>query len=339
MKYALLGPIFALALCLGCGRTSNPTQTEMLHVSYDPTREFYAAYNQIFSKHWQEKTGKPVVIRQSHGGSGKQARAVIHGLQADVVSLALALDIDEIARQSDYLPSNWADRLPNHSVPYTSIIVFLVRQGNPKQIHDWDDLVKNGVSVITPNPKTSGGARWNYLAAYGYALKHADNDPAAAEDYIRKLYQNVPILDTGARSAATTFTQRGLGDVLISWENEAHLVLQELGEEGFDIVVPSTSIQTELPVAWIDSVIDRHGTRAAAEAYLQGLYLPETQELAAKHYLRPVDPAILERNSDLFPKVPVFTIADFGGWEAVQAKHFADGGLFDQIYRPTSKKP
>lgn len=332
MRAIFLVCLFCFAV--GCSQTP-ANQSELLNVSYDPTREFYADYNELFTRYWQEKTGESLLIRQSHGGSGKQARAVIQGLQADVVSLALALDIDEIAKQSKSLPEAWAARLPNQSVPFTSIVVFLVRKGNPKQIQDWDDLVEEDVRIITPNPKTSGGARWNYLAAYGYALTKNNHDPKAAEDYMRRLYLNVPILDTGARAAATTFTQRNLGDVLISWENEAYLVLKELGADDFEIIVPSQSIRADLPVAWVDAVIDRRGTRPLAEAYLRRLYLTEAQELGAKHFLRPTDPTVLEEHRQQFPDVPVLTIADFGGWEAAQKKHFSDGGLFDQIYSPT----
>lgn len=326
---------FAMAVCLcafGCARQQS-TRSNLLHVSHDPTPEFFADYNKLFAKQWQKQTGELPMIRQSHGGSAKQAKAVIYGLQADVVSLALALDIDAIAKQSKLLPVEWAERLPNHSVPFTSIIVFLVRHGNPKGIYDWPDLVKDGVSVITPNPKTSGGARWNYLAAYGYALKQNPNNPEAAAEFMRQLYRHVPILDTGARAAATTFAQRGLGDVLMTFENDAHLVLKELGSNNFEIVLPSLSIKAELPVAWVDVVIDRHGSRKLAEAYLMNLYSPEAQRLAAEHFFRPVDPTILNEYRQKFPDIPTLTITEFGGWESVQAAHFTDAALFDQIYK------
>jgi len=304
----------------------------LLNVSYDPTRELYDDYNAAFARHWQTKTGKKVSIRQSHGGSGKQARTVIDGLQADVVTLALAGDIDALVTQGKLLPANWQGRLPHNSSPYTSTIVFLVRKGNPKRIKDWGDLAKPGVSVITPNPKTSGGARWNYLAAWAWALKQPGASPATAETYIGKLYKNVPVLDTGARGSLTTFAQRGIGDVLISWENEAFLAVKEIGVDKFQIVVPSISILAEPPVAVVDKVALRRGTSDVARAYLEHLYSKEGQEIVARHYYRPRDPEVAAKYESLFPKVSLVTIADFGGWAAAQKKHFADGGVFDRIY-------
>ena len=308
-------------------------ETTLLNVSYDPTRELYVAINKAFGAHWQAETGDTVRINQSHGGSGKQARAVIDGLEADVVTLALAYDIDAIA-DSGQTATNWQQRLPQNSTPFTSTIVFLVRKGNPKQIHDWDDLVKDGVEVITPNPKTSGGARWNYLAAWGYALAKSHNDEAAAKDFVARLYAHVPVLDSGARGSTITFTQRGLGDVLLAWENEAYLARQQLGED-LEVVVPSTSILAEPPVAVVDKVVDLHGTRKAAEAYLNFLYTPEAQAIAAENYYRPRLAEVAARYKNRFPEIKLFTIdAVFGGWRAAQAKHFADGGVFDQIFRP-----
>jgi sulfate transport system substrate-binding protein len=304
----------------------------LLNVSYDPTRELYDDYNKAFVKHWQAKTGKKVSIRQSHGGSGKQARTVIDGLQADVVTLALAGDIDALATQGKLLPANWQGRLPHNSSPYTSTIVFVVRKGNPKGIKDWGDLVKPGVSVITPNPKTSGGARWNYLAAWAWALRQPGGSEATATEYVRKLFRNVPVLDTGARGSLTTFAQRGIGDVFVSWENEAFLAVKEIGADKFEIVVPSISILAEPPVAVVDKVALRHGTADVARAYLEYLYSKEGQEIVAKHYYRPRDPAVAARYANLFPKINLVTIADFGGWAAAQKKHFADGGVFDRIY-------
>jgi sulfate transport system substrate-binding protein len=304
----------------------------LLNVSYDPTRELYDDYNKAFAKHWEAKTGKKVSVRQSHGGSGKQARTVIDGLQADVVTLALAGDIDALVTQGKLLPANWQGRLPHNSAPYTSTIVFLVRKGNPKGIKDWGDLAKPGVSVITPNPKTSGGARWNYLAGWAWALKQPGGSEATAAEYIRKLYKNVPVLDTGARGSLTTFAQRGIGDVFISWENEAFLAVKEIGVDKFQIVVPSLSILAEPPVAVVDKVALRRGTADVARAYLEYLYSKEGQEIVAKHYYRPRDPEVAAKYAKLFPKVELVTIADFGGWNAVHKKHFADGGVFDKIY-------
>jgi len=305
--------------------------TALLNVSYDPTRELYAEVNKVFAQRWASETGEKLAIRQSHGGSGKQARSVIDGLEADVVTLALAYDIDAIA-ESGLIAANWQTRLPQNSSPYTSTIVFLVRKGNPKQIRDWDDLVKPDVQVITPNPKTSGGARWNYLAAWGYALDKLGGDEAKAQEFVQKLFRNVPVLDSGARASTITFAQREIGDVLLAWENEAFLAVKELGPTKFDIVVPSISILAEPPVAVVDKVVDRRKTRRQAEAYLNFLYTPEAQELAAKHYYRPRLDEVAARYAQQFSQVKLFTIDDkFGGWTATQAKHFADGGVFDKI--------
>jgi sulfate transport system substrate-binding protein len=306
----------------------------LLNVSYDPTRELYVDYNAAFAKYWKTKTGQDIKINQSHGGSGKQARSVIDGLAADVVTLALAADIDAVATQGKLLPINWASRLADNSSPYTSTIVFLVRKGNPKGIKDWSDLVKPGIQVITPNPKTSGGARWNYLAAWGWALKQPGGSDATAKDFVRKLYKNVPVLDTGARGSTTTFVQRGLGDVLIAWENEAFLAVKELGADKLQIVVPTVSVLAEPPVAVVDKVVLRRGTREVAQAYLQYLYSKEGQEIVAKNYYRPRDPAIAAKYAAQFPKLNLVTIADFGGWSKAQPTHFGDGGVFDQIYAP-----
>jgi sulfate transport system substrate-binding protein len=305
----------------------------LLNVSYDPTRELYDDYNKAFARHWEAKTGKKVSIRQSHGGSGKQARTVIDGLQADVVTLALAGDIDALVTQGRLLPANWQGRLAHNSSPYTSTIVFLVRKGNPKGIRDWGDLARPGVSVITPNPKTSGGARWNYLAGWAWALRQPGGSEAKATEFVRKLYANVPVLDTGARGSLTTFAQRGIGDVFISWENEAFLAVKEIGVDKFEVVVPSLSILAEPPVAVVDKVALRRGTAEVARAYLEYLYSREGQEIVAKHYYRPRDPGVAAKYSTLFPKVELVTIADFGGWSAAHKKHFADGAIFDQISR------
>jgi sulfate transport system substrate-binding protein len=306
----------------------------LLNVSYDPTRELYQNFNAAFAKYWQAKTGEKVTIKQSHGGSGAQARSVIDGIDADVVTLALAYDIDEIAQKAKLLPDSWQTRLPHHSSPYNSTIVFLVRKGNPKGIRDWDDLIKPGVSVITPNPKTSGGARWNYLAAWGYAQKKLGGETLAKE-FVRKLYRNVPVLDTGARGATTTFVERGLGDVLIAWENEAFLAVKELGPDKFEIVAPSISILAEPPVALVDKVVDRKGTRKMAQAYLDYLYATEGQEIAAQNFYRPTDAAVAAKYAKQFAKVSLFSLSDyFGDWRRAQKVHFADGGSFDQIYRP-----
>jgi len=312
--------------------------TTLLNVSYDPTRELYKAVNEAFTKDWQDKGGDKVTIEQSHGGSGKQARAVIDGLQADVVTLALQGDIDQIAK-SGKIKADWQKRLGNNSSPYTSTIVFLVRKGNPKAIKDWDDLTKEGVEVITPNPKTSGGARWNYLAAWAFADQKYGHDEEKDKDFIKKLYANVPVLDTGARGSTTTFAQRDIGDVLLAWENEAFLALDELGADKFDIVVPSLSIKAEPPVAVVDEVVDAKGTRKVAEAYLNFLYTPEAQKLIAHHYYRPSDPKAADpKDLARFVDVKLISIDDplFGGWAKAQPKHFADGGIFDQIYQPKS---
>lgn len=304
---------------------------QLLNVSYDPTREFYQEYNQAFSKHWEQQTGDKVTVRQSHGGSGKQATSVINGIEADVVTLALAYDIDAIAERGR-IDKNWIKRLPDNSAPYTSTIVFLVRKGNPKQIHDWSDLVKPGISVITPNPKTSGGARWNYLAAWGYALEHNNNDQAKAQEFVKNLYKNVEVLDSGARGATNTFVERGIGDVLIAWENEALLAVNEVGKDKFDIITPSVSILAEPTVSVVDKVVDKRGTREVADAYLKYLYSPEGQTIAAKNYYRPRDPAVAAKFANEFPKLKLFTIDDvFGGWTKTQQTHFATGGVFDEI--------
>lgn len=306
----------------------------ILNVSYDPTRELYQDYNGAFAKYWKAKSGQNVTVSQSHGGSGKQARSVIDGLQADIVTLALAYDIDAIAKAGLIKP-DWQKRLPDNSSPYTSTIVFVVRKGNPKGIKDWGDLIRSGVSVITPNPKTSGGARWNYLAAWGYALKQSNNDSAKAKDFVSKLYKNVPVLDSGARGSTITFLERGIGDVLIAWENEALLSVRELGKDKFDLVIPSISILAEPPVAVIDKIVDFRGTRAVAEEYLKYLYSDEGQKIAAKHYYRPRNAAAQTASGVPFPKMNLFTIDQvFGGWAKAQQAHFADGGVFDQIYQP-----
>ena len=326
---------FALvtATLIGVPR-ANAAEVTLLNVSYDPTRELYVDYNAAFAKYWKGKTGQDVKINQSHGGSGKQARSVIDGLQADVVTLALAADIDAVATKGKLLPINWASRFPENSSPYTSTIVFLVRKGNPKGIKDWNDLIKPGIQVITPNPKTSGGARWNYLAAWAWALKQPGGSDATAKEYVRKLYKNVPVLDTGARGSTTTFVQRGLGDVLIAWENEAQLALKELGGDKLQIVVPTVSVLAEPPVAVVDKVVLRRGTREVAQAYLQYLYSKEGQEIVAKNYYRPRDQAVAAKYAAQFPKLNLVTIADFGGWTKAQPTHFGDGGIFDQIYAP-----
>ncbi len=321
------------SLALAFASTAGARSIELLNVSYDPTRELYQEFNVAFAKHYAVLSGKKVEINQSHGGSGKQARAVIDGLEADVVTLALAYDIDAIAEKSTLLPKDWQAKLPHNSTPYTSTIVFLVRKGNPKGIKDWNDLVKPGVAVITPNPKTSGGARWNYLAAWAYALMQNGNDEAKARDFVAKLFKNVPVLDSGARGATTTFVQRGIGDVLLAWENEALLALKEEGGKEFELVAPSLSILAEPPVAVVEKVAARHGTKDVAEAYLQYLYTDEGQEIAAKNFYRPRNEAVAAKYADKFPKISLVTIDDvFGGWKKAQAAHFSDGGIFDQIY-------
>ncbi len=309
--------------------------TTLLNVSYDPTREFYQEFNAAFATYWQGKTGEVVTINQSHGGSGKQARAVIDGLDGDVVTLALAYDIDEIANRAKRIAPDWRKRLPDNSAPYTSTVVFMVHKGNPKGIKDWGDLVKPGVAVITANPKTSGGARWNYLAAWGYALKQPGGDDAKAQDFVARLYKNVPVLDSGARGATTTFVERGIGDVLISWENEALLSVKEMGADKFEIIIPSLSILAEPPVTVVDKVVEKRGTRAVAQAYLEYLYTEAGQQIAAKHYYRPRLATVAAQYAQQFPAVNTFTIDEvFGGWEHAQKLHFADGGTFDQIYLP-----
>ncbi|GAB7027472.1 sulfate ABC transporter substrate-binding protein [Geotalea toluenoxydans] len=329
-----MAAIFAgLALALPGGALA---EVNLLNVSYDPTRELYQEYNAAFTKYWKGKTGQDVTFKQSHGGSGKQARAVIDGLEADVVTLALAYDIDQIHDKAKLIPENWQKRLPNNSAPYTSTIVFLVRKGNPKKIKDWNDLVKPGVSIITPNPKTSGGARWNYLAAWAYALKQKGGTDVKAKEFVGKLFRNVPVLDSGARGSTTTFVQRGIGDVLLAWENEAFLAVNELGKDKFEIVVPSLSILAEPSVSIVDKVVDKKGTRKVAEEYLKYLYSREGQVIAANNYYRPRDKKVAAKYAKAFPKVKLFTIDDvFGGWRKAQLTHFADGGVFDQIYIPT----
>jgi sulfate/thiosulfate transport system substrate-binding protein len=308
----------------------------LLNVSYDPTRELYQQFNAAFAKFWKQKNNQDVSIKQSHGGSGKQARSVIDGLGADVVTLALAYDIDAIAEKARLLPKNWQSRLPNNSAPYTSTIVFLVRKGNPKKIKDWDDLIKPNVSVITPNPKTSGGARWNYLAAWGYILKQQGGDEAKAKDFVNRLFKNVPVLDSGARGSTTTFVERGIGDVLINWENEVLNVIKETGKDKYEVVIPSVSILAEPPVSLVDKVADKHGTRVVAQAYLDYLYSEEGQEIAAKNFYRPRNGQVMAKYSSQFVKINLFTIDElFGGWQKAQQTHFADGGTFDQIYQPS----
>jgi sulfate transport system substrate-binding protein len=309
---------------------------ELLNVSYDPTRELYQDFNKAFATYWKKKSGQDLTVKQSHGGSGKQARSVIDGLEADVVTLALAYDVDAIHDKAKLIPENWQKRLPRNSSPYTSTIVFLVRKGNPKQVKDWNDLVKPGVAVITPNPKTSGGARWNYLAAWAYALKQKGGNDAKAREFVTKLFKNVPVLDSGARGSTTTFVQRGQGDVLLAWENEAFLAVNELGRDKFEIVVPSLSILAEPPVSVVDRVVDKKGTRKVAEEYLKYLYTPEGQEIAAKHYYRPTDKKVAAKHAKTFAKVKLVTIdKEFGGWRKAQKTHFEDGGVFDQIYALT----
>jgi sulfate transport system substrate-binding protein len=333
MRHNKVVSFLFVALILAVFPLAALAEVNLLNVSYDPTRELYQDFNVSFVKYWKKKNGQTVVIKQSHGGSGKQARAVIDGLGADVVTLALAYDIDEIHDKAKLIPENWQKRLPHNSSPYTSTIVFLVRKGNPKHIKDWGDLVKPGVAIITPNPKTSGGARWNYLAAWGYALKLKGGNEAKAREFVTRLYRNVPVLDSGARGATNTFVQRGLGDVLLAWENEAFLAVNELGKDKFEIVVPSVSILAEPPVTVVDKVVDKKGTRRAAEEYLKYLYSPEGQEIAAKNYYRPRDQKVAAKYARVFPKVKLFTIDEtFGGWRKAQKTHFADGGVFDQIY-------
>ena len=320
----------ALAAAAGLAAAKDIT---LLNVSYDPTRELYQEYNAAFAKHWLAKTGDKLSVKQSHGGSGKQARSVIDGIEADVTTLALAYDIDEIAERAKLLPADWQKRLKHNSSPYTSTYIFLVRKGNPKGIKDWGDLVKPGVSIITANPKTSGGARWGYLAAYGYALKQPGGNDTKAKDFVARLFSNVPVLDSGARGSTVTFAERGIGDVLLAWENEAHLSLKEFGADKFDIVYPPTSILAEPPVTVVDKVVDKRGTRVVATAYLEYLYSPEGQDIAARNFYRPIDATVAAKYAKNFPKIALFTIDDtFGGWAKAQKTHFADGGVFDQIY-------
>lgn len=322
----------AVSAVLGVS-SANAKDITLLNVSYDPTRELYVDYNKAFATHWKAKTGDTVTVKQSHGGSAKQARSVIDGLDADVVTLALAYDIDEIAEKAKLLPADWQKRLKHNSTPYSSTYIFLVRKGNPKGIKNWDDLIKPGVSVITANPKTSGGARWGYLAAYGFALKQPGSTDAKAREFIAKVYANVPVLDSGARGSTVTFAERGIGDVLLAWENEAWLSLKEFGEDKFDIVYPPISILAEPPVSVVDKVVDKKGTREVAQAYLEYLYSAEGQDIAARNFYRPIDPVAQAKYAKSFPKLSLFTIDEvFGGWTKAQKTHFADGGVFDQIY-------
>lgn len=340
-KWTTRSAVFTSALILitAFGITSSrAADFTLLNVSYDPTRELYQEFNKAFARQYEAKTKDKVTFKQSHGGSGKQARSVIDGLEADVVTLALAYDIDEIAERAKLLAPDWQRKLPNNAAPYTSTIVFLVRKGNPKALKDWDDLVKTGVSVITPNPKTSGGARWNYLAAWGYADKKFANDQNKSRDFVKALFKNVPVLDSGARGSTTTFVERGVGDVLLAWENEAILALKELGPDKFEIVAPSLSILAEPPVAIVDKVVDKRGTRKIAQSYLEYLYTEEGQEIAAKHYYRPRLEKIAKKYEKQFPKVALINIDQaFGGWAKATKTHFADGGSFDQIYQPGAK--
>jgi sulfate transport system substrate-binding protein len=338
IRLAVSGSSALLAFLAGAGRSQaqgTPKPVTLLNVSYDPTRELYEDFNKQFATYWKGKTGQDVTIRQSHGGSGKQARSVIDGLEADVVTLALAYDIDQISEKGGLLPANWQSRLPHNSSPYTSTIVLLVRKGNPKKIKDWGDLARPGISVITPNPKTSGGARWNYLAAWAWALRQPGGNEATAKAFVGKLYKNVPVLDAGARGSTTTFVERGIGDVLIAWENEALLAVKELGPTKFEVVAPSLSILAEPPVAVVDKVAGKHGTKAVAQAYLEYLYTPAGQEIAAKNFYRPRDAGVAAKYAAQFPKVSLVTVDEvFGGWKKAHATHFADGALFDQIYQP-----
>ena len=334
MKRGMTVLLSGLALLLASPGGAAAKEITLMNVSYDPTRELYQDFNTAFTRHWQEKTGDRLTIKQSHAGSGKQARAVIDGLEADVVTLALAYDVDALCEKGRLIPQDWQKRLPNNSAPYTSTIVFVVRKGNPKGINDWNDLTTPGVSVITPNPKTSGGARWNYLAAWGYAIKKSGGDEAKARDFVARLFKNVAILDTGARGATTTFVQRGIGDVLVAWENEALLAVKESDRGGYQIVIPSVSIVAEPPVTWVDKVVNHRGTLAVARAYLEFLYSPEGQELAAKHYYRPRLESVAAKYASTFPKMELFTIDEqFGGWQKAQKTHFAEGGTFDLIQK------
>jgi sulfate/thiosulfate-binding protein len=336
MKFkSLIAGLLATALLAGNAAAAD---ISLLNVSYDPTRELYQDFNAAFAKYWKGKNGDNLTVNQSHGGSGKQARSVIDGIEADVVTLALAYDVDAIADKG-IIPQDWQKRLPQNASPYTSTIVFLVRKGNPKGIKDWNDLVKPGVSIITPNPKTSGGARWNYLAAWAYALKQPGGNEQKAKEFVGQLFGNVKVLDSGARGSTTTFVERGIGDVLIAWENEAYLAIKELGPDKFEIVTPSLSILAEPPISVVDKIVDKRGTRAVAQAYLEYLYSPEGQEIAARHYYRPRDAKVAGRYAKQFGKVNLVTIDDaFGGWRNAQKLHFSDGGVFDQIYVPGAKR-
>lgn len=337
IKNLILSIMTVTALAAGTFAV-HAAEVNLLNVSYDPTRELYQEFNRAFSQFWQARSGDQVTVKQSHGGSGKQARAVIDGLEADVVTLALAYDIDAIARKAKLLPENWRQRLPNQSAPYYSTIVFLVRKGNPKGIRDWNDLIREGLQVITPNPKTSGGARWNYLAAWGYALKHNDQDPERARAFVTRLFRNAPVLDSGARGATTTFVERRIGDVLLTWENEAYLAIQELGPDSFERVNPSLSILAEPPVALLDQVVDKRGTRAVAQGYLEYLYSAAGQQIVAKHFYRPAYPEKAGKAAEIFEPIQLFTIdAVFGGWDQAQQIHFADGGEFDRMMAPPAK--
>lgn len=333
MKSILKKFLTALAFAMASDMdTLQAADVTLLNVSYDPTREFYQDYNKLFIKHWAEQANETVQINQSHGGSGKQARAIIDGLDADVATLGLAYDVDQLYQKGKLIPENWQSRLPNNSSPYTSTMVFLVRKGNPLHVKDWDDLVKSGVSLVTPNPKTSGGARWNYLAAWGYALKKY-GDEAAARDFVKRFYKNVAVLDTGARGATVSFVEREIGDVLVTWENEAYLNLKEYGKDKYEVIIPSVSVLAEPPVTVVDAVVKRHGTEKAATEYLTYLYSKEAQELAAKHFYRPSDAAVLAKHAAQFKPLDLFTVDQvFGGWAKAQSKHFADGGVFDQIF-------
>lgn len=336
----MISVILIIGIFTGCGKQSlmkkndKKSTVELLNISYDPTRELYTKFNESFASYWKEKTGQDVIINQSHGGSGKQGRSVIEGLDADIVTLALGYDIDQISN-AGLIDKDWQSEFKENSAPYTSTIVFLVRKGNPKNIKDWNDLIRNDVSVITPNPKTSGGARWNYLGAWAYATQKNNGDQEAAKDFVSKLYSNVKVLDSGARGSTTTFVERGMGDVLLAWENEAYLSINELGKDKFEVVIPSLSILAEPPVAIVDEVVDKRGTRDVSKAYLDYLYTKEGQEIAAQNYYRPRDKEIAERYKDKFPYIKLVTVdGEFGGWAKAQKTHFADGGTFDQIYQP-----
>lgn len=333
MKRKSLLLILTILLLAGCSSKASEKEIQLLNVSYDPTRELYQGINTAFAKEWKEKTGQTVTIQQSHGGSGKQGRAVIDGIRADVVTLALAYDIDELTKHRELISPNWQSALPDHSAPYTSTIVFLVRKDNPKKIQDWSDLIRPDVSVVTPNPKTSGGARWNYLAAYAYAEKHEQETKLTPFEFMQKLYGNVDVLDSGARGSTTTFVERGIGDVLITWENEAYLSLKELGADEFEIITPSLSILAEPPVTVVTKNAKKRGTEKVATAYLKSLYTKEGQEIAAKNFYRPRDPEILKQYEKQFPPLQLVTIENFGGWQKAQKTHFQDGGLFDKIYQ------